>query len=227
MKVSVVIPAHNEETYLARTLACSCALHYHDREIIVVDNASTDRTAEIAKSFPVTVVQEEKKGLLHARERGRVAAHGQIIANMDADCLPPPDWLEKGLAHFEDSSVVAVSGPCDYYDAPPLQRRLLLISQKYFYPVVHAFLRLFKKSGILIGGNTLLRASSLAEIGGYTTSIAFYGEDSDTAKRISKKGKIIFDRRFVMQTSARRFKAEGTARIIGKYFFHFFKIHLS
>ena len=223
MKVSIVIPAYNEEACIAATLEKVCALRYPDFEVIVVDNASGDRTGEIARTFPVKVVREDKKGLLHARERGRVEASGDIIANIDADCLPHPDWLSGGVRHFGDRRVAAVSGPYYYFDGAPAFRASSFFLQKYVYAFFSHGMQAIGKTGVLIGGNTLVRASVLRDAGGYDTSIIFYGEDTDTARRVSEKGKIVFSPKFVMDTSARRFKNEGTLKITGLYLYHFFK----
>ncbi|MFA6307205.1 MAG: glycosyltransferase family A protein, partial [Patescibacteria group bacterium] len=102
MRASVVIPAHNEEKNISATIRALLAQSHPDFEIIVVNNASTDRTAEIAEGFPVKVVHESRKGLLWARERGRLEATGDIVVNIDADCLPDEDWLSRGTAHFLD-----------------------------------------------------------------------------------------------------------------------------
>ena len=223
MKVSIVIPAHNEEESIAHTLEAVCALSYPDFEVIVVDNASTDKTSEIAKKFPVKVVREDRKGLLFARERGRVEAIGEIIANMDADCLPHKNWLSKMVHHFKNDDVAAVSGPYDYFDGKRFFRFTSLFLQKTLYVFMNNILQSLHKGGVLIGGNNLIRASVLRDIGGYDTNILFYGEDTNTAKRVSKKGKIIFHQSYVMKTSARRFKKEGFLKITAKYFYHFFK----
>jgi len=223
MKVSIVIPAHNEEESIASTLGAVCALEYPDFEVIVVDNASSDKTGEIARTFPVTVVREDRKGLLFARERGRQAATGEIIANVDADCLPSKNWLSKNVPYFSDSHVAAVSGPYDYFDGTRFFRFSSLLIQKTTYVFLNKILNYTHKGGVLIGGNNMIRASVLADIGGYDTSILFYGEDTNTAKRVSSKGKIVFHPQCVMKTSARRFKKEGFLKITIKYFYHFFK----
>ena len=226
MKVSVVIPAHNEEEALPQTLTAVLAQDHLDFEVIVVDNASTDRTAEIAGRFPgVKVVHEPRKGLLWAREAGRQAATGEIIANIDADCLPEPDWMSKALPYFAHEEVVAVSGPYDYHDAPRVFRRMSFLSQCYIYAPVGRLLQLpwIRGGAVLIGGNTLIRASAIVKAGGYNTALAFYGEDTDTAKRVSQYGRVIFTSQVVMKTSARRFKAEGTLNLMVKYWYHFFK----
>ncbi|HVU06243.1 MAG TPA: glycosyltransferase [Candidatus Paceibacterota bacterium] len=225
-KVSVVIPAHNERESIAATLRAVSVQDYPDYEVIVVDNASTDGTAEVAGSFNVKVVREARKGLLHARERGRLSAQGDIIVQMDADCLPDSGWLARGVSHFADLSVTGVTGPYDYYDGGPLLRFVSLVSQKYVYKGMSRFLQLFDKGAVLIGGNSFIRASALEKAGGYDTSIAFYGEDTDTAKRVARQGRVAFDSKLVQKTSARRFKAEGAMKISALYLFHFFRVIL-
>jgi cellulose synthase/poly-beta-1,6-N-acetylglucosamine synthase-like glycosyltransferase len=232
LKVSVVVPAFNEESVISDTLNALLAQDYPDFEIIVVNNASTDKTAEVvskfeSKSKTIRLVHETKKGLLHARERGRKEAKGDIVANSDADCLPDKDWLSKATVYFGDKSknVVAVSGPYNYYDAHPMFRVASQLLQNYVYRVFATGLQLpFIKSGaVLIGGNNLIRADVLNKMGGYNTSLVFYGEDTDTAKRVAKYGYIVFTPKVKMKTSARRFKDEGHLKMIAKYLYHFFK----
>jgi len=223
-KVSVVIPAHNEERVIAATLQAVLAQDYPDFEVIVVDNASTDGTADIARAYPVKVVSEPQKGLLAARERGRQEATGDIVVQMDADCLPEKHWLSRGVRHFKDERVSAVAGPYDYFDGKPFFRFFSLASQKYIYRGMNSFVQMLGSGAVLIGGNSFIRASALSKAGGYDVSIAFYGEDTDTAKRVSKQGRVIFDSKLIQKTSARRFKAEGTFKITLLYLFHFFRV---
>src|SRR3989344_5411401 len=96
MKISVVIPAHNESKYIGRCLKSVFKYgHKYLYEIIVVDNASTDDTAVVALSFPgVRVVREEKKGITCARQKGLETATGDIIAYIDADTEISQNWFE-------------------------------------------------------------------------------------------------------------------------------------
>ena len=96
--ISVVVPFHNAERHLDR---CAVGLlrqtypqsHY---EIIMVDNNSTDRSAEVVEGHPeIRLLREPKQGAYAARNHGVAAAQGQIIAFTDADCVVAPDWLEK------------------------------------------------------------------------------------------------------------------------------------
>jgi glycosyltransferase involved in cell wall biosynthesis len=228
MKISVVIPAHNEEKVIGRTIQAVLAQTYPDFEVIVVNNASTDQTAEVASKFPVRVVHESRKGLLWARECGRRAAKGYVIANIDADCLPEPDWLSRGIVHFtedQNDEVVAVTGPYDYHDANWLFRNSSMFTQRFIYHPVSYILQLsfIRNGALLIGGNNFIRADVLEKTNGYNTDLTFYGEDSDTAKRVANYGRVIFNPKLVMKTSARRFRNEGVIVIETKYIYHFFK----
>ena len=231
MKISVVIPAHNEELTIANTIRAVLAQDYPDFEVIVVNNASSDKTAKVVAGFPVRLVHESRKGLLWAREKGRQEAKGLIIANIDADCIPETNWLSRGAKYFiqdkngQFNNIVAVTGPYDYHDAKPFFRNTSLFIQKYIYRPFQFILQspLIKNGAILIGGNNLIRADILEKTDGYNTDLTFYGEDTDTAKRVSKHGRVIFSTTLIMKTSARRFQNEGVISIESKYIYHFFK----
>ena len=89
MRLSIVVPAYNEEAYLPDCLE-SILIQTRDlaepAEIIVVNNASTDRTPEVALGYPgVRVVDEPRKGLTFARQAGYAASTGDLVANVDSD----------------------------------------------------------------------------------------------------------------------------------------------
>lgn len=219
MKVSIVIPAYNEEKWVGKTLEAVSKLDYPDYEVIVVDNASKDKTSEIVEEFVkkdprIKLVHEPKKGLLNAREAGRVAAGGEIIAQLDADCLPDPEWITKAVAFFkEDPEVVGVTGPYRFYDASPTMKLTLGIGQKYIYWPASVLLRAMGKGSVYVGGNFFIKASALKAIGGYDTAIDFYSEDSDTGYRLSKIGPVLYQPQITVDSSARRMNAFGLGKL--------------
>ena len=93
--VSVIVPVRNGERTVADCLTSLLELDYptDSREILVVDNGSTDRTAEIVQRLPVTYLLEERVGRSHARNRGIEASSSELLAFIDADCV------EIGRAH--------------------------------------------------------------------------------------------------------------------------------
>jgi glycosyltransferase involved in cell wall biosynthesis len=216
-KISVIIPARNEAKTLPVLLKALQNQTFKPIEIIVVDNASTDNTSAITKSFGVKIIHENMLGTNNALETGRKQITGDLIARIDADCIPHPNWIMQAASHFENSKVVAVAGPCDYYDGGWILRNTALYIQKTIYTLVNLFLRSVRFGGIIIGGNSMMRSTALDEIGGFNRNITFYGDDTDLAKRISRKGMIVFDRNLLMKTSARRFQTEGSLKIFFKY----------
>jgi cellulose synthase/poly-beta-1,6-N-acetylglucosamine synthase-like glycosyltransferase len=223
-KVSIIIPAYNEEKYIGQTIEAVQKIDYPDFEIIVVDNNSKDKTSEVARRYPgVKVLFEPNKGTQWTRECGRKAATGEIIGNVDADCIPHKDWLKVGVKYFDDPEVVTVTGPYNYYDSSPLFRWITLVFQRFIYKMTNFFCRLTGKGGVLVGGNCLLRHDTLKKIGGYNTAILFYGDDTDTVKRMTKYGKAIFSNELIIDSSARRFKNDGIMHVLWNYFYYFIK----
>jgi glycosyltransferase involved in cell wall biosynthesis len=225
MRLSFVIPAYNEEAYLPACLESILAqTHGLDCEIIVVNNASSDRTREIALSYPgVTVVDEPRKGLTFARQAGFCASSGELIANVDSDSRLTPGWVETVLAGFAaEKNLVAISGPVVYYDLSPSQR----ISVRLFYFLafmVYVLNRYVLRAGSMVqGGNFVLRTDALQSIGGFNLSIPFYGEDTDIARRMNRLGKVEFTFRLKMFSSARRLKKEGMLTIAARYTMNYF-----
>jgi GT2 family glycosyltransferase len=110
--ISVIIPAYNAQDTLAACLAAlrSQTVGADSYEIIVVDDGSTDRTAEIARSHGVCLLQQPNAGPAAARNRGAQAARGHILLFTDADCEPSPDWIERLVDPFRDPIVIGVKG---------------------------------------------------------------------------------------------------------------------
>lgn len=102
LKVSVIIPAYNEEKYLGATLERLTNQTLAPYEIIVVDNNSSDRTVEIAKKFSVKIISEKRQGLSFARNKGFSEASGDIILRTDSDSTAPKDWIERVARVFEE-----------------------------------------------------------------------------------------------------------------------------
>jgi cellulose synthase/poly-beta-1,6-N-acetylglucosamine synthase-like glycosyltransferase len=226
MKISFVIPAYNEELRIGKCLAAvveEIARHEYETEIIVVNNASTDRTAAIASAIGnVHVVEEPRKGLTRARQAGFAASTGELIANVDADTMLPNGWLKTVVDAFEkDDNLVALSGPFIYHDASFLYG----VWVRAFYAVgyvTYLFTRFVLQMGSMLqGGNFVVRKSALQKIGGFDTSIEFYGEDTDVARRLSKVGKVRWTYKLPMYTSARRLANEGIVQTGGRYALNF------
>ncbi|GJM15341.1 MAG: hypothetical protein DHS20C13_06680 [Thermodesulfobacteriota bacterium] len=104
--VSIIIPCFNSEKYLAESIRSALDQTYKNCEIIVIDDGSTDKTADIIKSFgfSVTGIFEENRGASAARNKGTEVARGEFIQYLDSDDLLTPDSLEKKLTALRDSA---------------------------------------------------------------------------------------------------------------------------
>lgn len=214
MKLSIVIPAYNEEKYVGICIASvlkEIENSQREIEVVVVNNASTDNTKKVAESFVgVKVIDEFNKGLVRARSAGYNGSNGDIVANIDSDGWLPKGWIENVFQEFEkDSKMVALSGPYIY----PEMSWLFNCIVKLWYWIGLAFSlfnqHIIHRGAMLQGGNFIVKRSAMEKIGGFDTSIEFYGEDTDVACRISKVGKVKFTFNLPMYTSSRRFKGDG------------------
>jgi glycosyltransferase involved in cell wall biosynthesis len=117
--VSVVVPARNAEQTLRECLDSLMRVDYDPgrREVLVIENGSTDRTAEIIRDYPVRALLESQRGPSAARNRGVGAARGEIVAFTDADCVVTKRWLRALVAGFEGPDVWGVAGEIVAY--PP------------------------------------------------------------------------------------------------------------
>jgi glycosyltransferase involved in cell wall biosynthesis len=226
MKLSFIIPAYNEELLIGKCLVSILdqVKDQKDIEVIVVNNASTDQTKEIAQSYSgVKVVDEPQKGLVRARQAGFLASNGELLANVDADTILTPGWVEFVLSEFEkDKNLVALSGPFIYYDFSEYYQ--LLVRGWYMLATMLYWLnyKVFGTGAVLQGGNFTLRREALEKVDGYDTRIEFYGEDTDIAKRISKVGRVRFTFRLPIYTTGRRIKKEGMIKMAVKYSLNYF-----
>ena len=118
--LSIVIPAYNEERHLPACLDAIAAQTVKPDEVIVVNNNSTDKTDEVAKTYKfVRLLHEPTQGRVYARNCGFNAAKGEIIGRIDADTILPPDWVEQIQAFYRDDvhfKKHAFTGGSDFYN---------------------------------------------------------------------------------------------------------------
>jgi glycosyltransferase involved in cell wall biosynthesis len=251
MRLSFVVPAYNEEAYLPACLDSILAqtreLPAGSTEIVVVNNASTDRTREVALSYlhlGVTVIDEPRKGLTFARQAGFAATSGDLIAHVDSDSRLTPGWVQQVLSTFAEADqklaakafasssaniankpathigarrLAAFSGPVLYYDLSPRQR--VLVHAFYMTAwATYAMNRYILRVGSMVqGGNFVTARWALESIGGFNTAISFYGEDTDIARRLNDVGEVRFTFDLKMFSSARRLKKEGMLTMAWRY----------
>lgn len=223
--VSFIIPAFNEEKSIQNCIgAIQAEIHrqaFPDRfEIIVVDNASTDETAQRALQAGASVVFEKTKGIVHARNAGSRQARYRYLANIDADNCIPEGWLNVALAEMRDHAVAVVTGPLVYADVP----RYVNIGASVFYFVARFFHHTVGPT--VQGGNYMIRHTVFDNMGGYDTKFEFYGEDTATAQAAAPFGKIKLVPKMWIDASPRRMKAEGVLKTVWTYTLNYFWVSI-
>ncbi len=205
--ISVVIPAYNEERLIGKCLdAFASQRTRHDFEIIVVDNHSTDRTADIVRSYasrlPVRVVWEPRKGRGRARATGCAAARGDIIASTDADAIVPSDWIERIATEMAARpGAVALVGASVIDDCD----RATNFLYNHGLPVVLKGAWIMGRHGWLNGYSCAIRAGAYRASGGFDANLNA-GEDTELSIRLSRLGSIKLVHALDVRFSGRRFR---------------------
>jgi GT2 family glycosyltransferase len=183
-RVSVVVCTHNGGATIGDCLAGACSLDYPDYEVIVVDDGSTDATAAIASDFDVTLLRTERQGLGAARNAGLDAATGEIVAYLDDDARPDPQWLRYLAASLAASSDAAVGGP---NLAPPGGGAVADAVARAPGGPVHVLLA-DRDAEHIPGCNMAFRADRLREVGGFDPQFRAAGDDVDICWRFRERG---------------------------------------
>ncbi|MBI1863307.1 glycosyltransferase family 2 protein [Candidatus Microgenomates bacterium] len=199
---SIVIAAYNEEDYLEATLAAIRRQTIPDYELIVVDNASRDKTAEIAKHYGAKVIREIKQGYVYALNTGLKSATGDILVVTDADTILPPHCLAEIQRAFKPG-VVALTGGLRYNTSSPIINNLV----RHTY---HAFiwLHFLIDKPHLTGSCMAIRREVFEKIGGLNTDLKV-GADVGMGLAARKYGRVVYVPRIAATASHRRWKSNG------------------
>lgn len=182
--VSVIVPAFNEAAGIEPCLRALLNQDYpRDRyRILVVDNASSDATAERVARYPVTRLHEPIRGIARARNAGIRAAQGECIAFTDADCVPCTGWLSALVEGWEDPFIGCFAGEITGQSSSRWVPRYVedrkLISQR---------LLLSSMLPVAATGSIAFRRSVFESVGGFDETFR-YGEDADLTWRLQKWG---------------------------------------
>jgi glycosyltransferase involved in cell wall biosynthesis len=200
-RMSVVIPAYNEQALLPACLRSLAAQDYQGRyEVIVVDNNSTDATAAIACELGATVVFEPHAGVCWARQRGTEQARGEIVISTDADTTFDSGWLSRIDAEFQaDPSMVAVTGPCRFTAAPLWGRAYAWL----LFAAVYLIYRLTGRVIYVTATNFAFRRSAWR---GFDTNATQGGDEIGLLRQLRPHGNLGFLHDNPTYTSARRMR---------------------
>ncbi len=194
-KVSVIVPAYNEERTIHSSLSTLLESDYPDLEIIVVNDGSSDQTErcieDLITSKRITYIKQQNSGKASALNHGISKASGEVILYTDADSLFLPDTISQMVRWFADPAIDAVCGNDMPLNPQNAIHRFLTITTHIGTGFVRRALSVIGCLPIISGNLGAIRKKTLDEIGGF---VNMWGEDLEITFRLHKFGKrIIFD----------------------------------
>lgn len=186
--VSILIPAYNAEEWIAETIQSAVAQTWLRKEIIVIDDGSTDRTAEVARQFAskeLKVVSTANQGLSAAVNAAFQLCQGDYIQELDSDDLLAPDKIERQLGALRegDSKRILLSSPWAYFHYR--HQRARFVANAFWRDLSPVDWLLTKLSGNLHMQNaTWLVSRELAESAGPWDEHLYYDQDGEYFARV-------------------------------------------
>ncbi len=195
--ISIIVPALNEAEWIEGCMRSLQNQNYSgEYEIILLDNGSEDGTKEIAKKYCDKLIRvPDLEFLYQIRNKGIQEADGEIIAQIDADCLAPPNWLNEAKESLEDN--ILVSGPVF-----PLEDSEFLNWAHYIY---NTFMRISINKlqySTSVAGNSAFYKNKAKQIGGFKNK---FPADGKFGMEMRDVGSISFNQDMIVRTSMRRY----------------------
>ena len=209
MRLSIIIPAYNEEAYLPATLDAINTAITSDAEVIVVDNMSTDATRQIAEERGANVIMETERNIGKVRNTGAGAASGDVLIFIDADSIVRPGIFENIIEAASDERCFGGAAAVEY---EPISNRILIQWFVKLYPILGNWLKM--RGGAL----QFCRADVFRELGGFDATI-YVGEDIDFGWRLDRFAResgahTSFIKQPKVLTSSRRWNRMGIVRLL-------------
>ena len=208
MKISIIIPAYNEEEYLPKLLESIEKQDFKDYEVIIADANSSDNTREIAESYGCTVVDGGLPGV--GRNRGAAVAKGELLLFLDSDLELTEGYLENIVEDFEDLNLgIAIT-------------QMTALSEKKYVQALHTWCNWFMIASESIkphgaGCYGIVARRELHEkVGGFDEDLD-YGEDTDYIERIAEISNFKVLRNAYVIVSTRRLEEDGLLTLIKQY----------
>ncbi|MFH5821539.1 glycosyltransferase family 2 protein [Georgenia sp. AZ-5] len=207
--VSVVIPARDDAPALARCLDALAAQRVRPAEVVVVDNGSRDATAAVAAARGARVVSEPLPGIPAAAAAGYDAARAEVIARLDADSVPGPDWVGRVAAVMADPRVDAVTGWGRFYGLGTAGRAATQLYLGAYYVLGLAALG----HPPLWGSNMAVRRSTWEQVRGEVhRHDQELHDDMDLAFVLGPRRVVRLDRRLTVAVSGRSVRGAAQVR---------------
>jgi GT2 family glycosyltransferase len=182
--ISVVICTYNGSKTIKEALTALQDLSYLNYEVIVVNDGSTDKTLEIISAFDVKIIDSVNMGLSYARNLGLKAVQGEIVAYLDDDAFPDPDWLWYLADMFNTTSYAAIGGP----NIEPEGAGFISSCINHTPGTPTHILISDHEAEHIPGCNMAFRKDWLLKIGGFDACFRIAGDDVDICWRIQEAG---------------------------------------
>ena len=203
-RVAVVIPCRNDAEFLDACLAALAVQTHPADVVVVVDNASTDASAAVARVYDAVVLHESSIGIWPAAARGYDEAleRADIIARLDADSRPHPDWIAKLVRAFvSDPTLGVLTGGAEFYGGTPLQNYL---GERWYIGGGHYWIKKWLGIPLVFGSNFAMRAQVWERVREHVDrDNARIHDDLDLTIRLRPSDGVRYDPQLRMPVSAR------------------------
>jgi glycosyltransferase involved in cell wall biosynthesis len=154
--VSVIVPCYSYGHYLAETLESILSQSVKPHEIIVVSDGAIDNSVEVARRYPVTIIEKENGGLASARNAGIQVSTGKYIMSVDSDDILRPDCIKEHLKLADEKSIVTCG-------------LMAFGAENYTARPVKATVDILLKTNVIYS-NTLFPKQAWKDVGGFDES---------------------------------------------------------
>ncbi|MGW6004853.1 glycosyltransferase family 2 protein [Oerskovia enterophila] len=209
--MTVVVPVKDDAVLLEGCLSAIGRQTRPPDEVIVVDNASSDDSAAVARRAGARVISETRPGIAAAASTGYDAVLTGIIVRCDADTLPPEDWLERVHRAFaDDPGLTALTGSGFFYDLPAVRGRLARIFYLWGY---YGGMRAAVGNVPLWGSNMAMRVDAWREVRRHVhRHDPLVHDDTDLSFQLGSTARVRYDPRLVVGVSGRTFESVAAVR---------------
>ncbi|MFC1782232.1 glycosyltransferase [Planctomycetota bacterium] len=201
--VSIIVPVYNDQEHIGLLIESLLNQDYPQKrtEIIIVDNNSRDKTPEIIRKFPVTLLCEnDVQSSYAARNRGIKKARGQILAFIDSDCRADPNWLTQGVKKLLDESADLVAGEVAF----TFSRKKTLAEM--YDSVTNFSFENYVNRGVSGAGNLFVKSQLFQQIGLFPARVKSGGDLQWTQKATNRGFSLVYAPRAIVKHPARPLK---------------------
>lgn len=217
--ISFIIPTKNEETVLEKILEC-LSLYKGEREIIISDGKSTDKTISIAKKYTNKIVEHKgviRQTIAEGRNAGASVATGEYLLFLDADVYIPDinQFMEKAVNLFKkNKNLVGLTVSIKVFtEQETLPDKIIFSILNFFHLILNNYLKI----GVAAGEFQMVRKDIFQKVGGYREDLVA-SEDYEFFKRIAKIGRTYFAKDLTVYHTGRRAHKIGWPKLLTEWF---------